>query len=734
MKRLRDITRATLALLLSASLWWAAPLDSAHAWDSICHEYSDATADVAALSGATGRGCEGPLAARGRWRDPTDFLDEHRIIFRHATQLAGLPPETLETFVLTVPTLGNMVDAGGGRSLPEYWPLALDHTNAFTQVEERGFAIDELAQLPDFSYSLNDWAGGNERCPVPELADDPAFNLPLECHSFKTHMGALNSSHFAPQSDGWYRWLHAQALTRADECSAMRNTIWTRMSAIFGEGSATVSDFDARWADLWQQCEAEALALEAVAQHYLQDSWSSGHMWQRWGSATLADLPTWTSTGTDPTSAAWNAQAGDFRRMVGAEMVALLSGTIHGVDAAVYEVSTHIITADMVCYPDDELIGYASGAGTTAAAGDMHLHDVLGDPLSASLFGHDAEWLHDFYDTFFVDDAHTSSAALMTQRDQLMDCAAASVREVYDRFADATSYGDPSLGAATGAAPTMPASCDAPRLTSHALSNGIESPASASLSYAIGVGPATLPGGAVPNDVEAQLFHGYDEIRRVAQLLGKLQPTGTEAANLAWSSFEYEEQVCTVFLGGECTWTTVTRTEPPAELSLLGMRPNGAYATAPGVPPAAYADPVLPWADPGAPDTLVDDTPQQVLASTFHRGHADLWCARMDGDELIALVNRAQDNPGDVPLRDHCIEMVNRHVHLFGANVGLCRMFDPTFAGIWKRSCPTSCPGVGSVVLGTTLSVATEICTVPRDGRIFIDGAVAQENCCGSSF
>ncbi|MFZ5443653.1 MAG: hypothetical protein ACOZQL_26840 [Myxococcota bacterium] len=40
-----------------------------------------------------------------------------------------------------------------------------------------------------------------------------------------------------------------------------------------------------------RECELEALSLEAVGQHYLQDAWSMGHMWERWGSATLADFP-----------------------------------------------------------------------------------------------------------------------------------------------------------------------------------------------------------------------------------------------------------------------------------------------------------------------------------------------------------------------------------------------------------------------------------------------------------
>ena len=38
-----------------------------------------------------------------------------------------------------------------------------------------------------------------------------------------------------------------------------------------------------RFTEYWRQCETEALAIEAYAQHYMQDSFSSGHMWERWG-------------------------------------------------------------------------------------------------------------------------------------------------------------------------------------------------------------------------------------------------------------------------------------------------------------------------------------------------------------------------------------------------------------------------------------------------------------------
>lgn len=644
----------------------------AQAWDSVCHQWDDPTQPVAKLGTPHDRGCEGVAAAHGRWRDPVHYLDEHRVALQHAAQLAGLPDGILETVVLAVPTLGNKVDDGDGKKFPQLRPIPLDYSKVVARFERRGFSLDELAQLPDFSYSLADWAGGNERCPIPELATDPVFGNNQLCHQFKTHLGALNSSHFPPQSDRWYRYLHNLAKDRALDCQTMRS----KAMAAFTDPMAAKA-FDNRWHDIWRECEIETLAIEAVAQHYLQDSWSSGHMWQRWGSASLSDFPDVRSESSSEAARSWNSLPRAGRQLMLAEIVGIFAGTIHGSDPALYEASlesklTPKILADPVCYPTDERIAYVQSSIAVPAAGDMHLHDVLGDPLSGQLFGLDSEALHDHYDSVLTSRKHTSSVALATQKAAMVNCSAAGLREVYDLLGDKSSFGSPTLGAAVSSAPLRPNDgCDSPRLNARALSLGIESQSWASRSYSTAKDHGGVLLDGVPKDIDARAFHSYDELRRVAQLLAIHQPGSTAAAELHWDRFDYVVDECEYVDVDACvSRRTVSYSEPPGDLVFFerdgadGIARNQRFAAAPGERPAPIADPPLPWGDPSAPGRLVDDSQEQVLAATFHRAHAPLWCARTDAGELKDLEDRTKSAAGDnkLALCQVCTEVVARHV------------------------------------------------------------------------
>jgi hypothetical protein len=138
----------------------------------------------------------------------------------------------------------------------------------------RTMSVPEFAALPDFSYSLTDWVTGNEGC-------DPYSDTDFErCHQFTTHMGALNSSHFVPQSRRFYEHYHLLALDRAAACAALEDSLEAAQP-----GAAD------RFESVLLACETEAMVLEAIGQHYLQDAWSMGHMWERWGGPELADHP-----------------------------------------------------------------------------------------------------------------------------------------------------------------------------------------------------------------------------------------------------------------------------------------------------------------------------------------------------------------------------------------------------------------------------------------------------------
>lgn len=89
------------------------------------------------------------------------------------------------------------------------------------------------------------------------------------CHEYFPHIGMLNSNHMVPQARRFYDHYHRLALQRAAQCAT-----------VFDDLSAAHRD---RFRPYVLACEKQALALEAVGQHFLQDAWSMGHMWERWG-------------------------------------------------------------------------------------------------------------------------------------------------------------------------------------------------------------------------------------------------------------------------------------------------------------------------------------------------------------------------------------------------------------------------------------------------------------------
>jgi hypothetical protein len=186
-------------------------------------------------------------------------------------------------------------------------------------------------------------------------------------------MGPVNSNHFLPQAQDAFRHYHGLALTRAAECAA----VGARLAG-------------SRFADVARACEVEALALEAVAQHFLQDAWSMGHMWQRWGSTELADFP-------GPT-------AEDRRDR--AVLVALVSGFFHGARSVLQALPgwTTLDVNDALCAPWDD-VQFRTADGV--------LGQGIGDNYVALL------------------SPNTSNSTWDVQGKAFFDCATSAVLEVY---------------------------------------------------------------------------------------------------------------------------------------------------------------------------------------------------------------------------------------------------------------------------------------------------------------
>lgn len=342
--------------------------------------------------------CEqGFQAARGRW---IDAHDEHRQLWVKSAELAGLPAAAAEPFTLRAFTGSATVDVAGAQE-PALWPV--DFRDAKKVLDRPGpRTAGEFAQLPDFSYSLWDWARGNEDCPLGPGANGPI--APNVCHTFETHMGALNSNHFPPQSGEFFAHYHALAVARAKECSAL---------------SQKLGNARERFTDVLVACEQEALVLEAVGHHFLQDAWSMGHMWERWGSPDPPEFH------ADP----WGELA-----------VGIFSGLIHGARGSLEGlIGTEV--NDAMCAPDFEVRWRRPNEPVPIPA--------IGDDYLGELFG----------------------GGYPEQYHALFSCTASAIRDVYEAF------GTAALGPAEPMDPSLQrvdvaADCFRQRATNRALRAG----------------------------------------------------------------------------------------------------------------------------------------------------------------------------------------------------------------------------------------------------------------------
>lgn len=488
---------------MSALLLLALGAGPAHAWQSHC--YVD----------AEDRLCDdGYEKARHGWLSSREHPDidqpEHAQLFLEALVESGVPQ-----------TINNPITLHHGASaeLLEDWLFfqSIDPVAEEPAVTvERVVTPMEMAQLPDHSYTLWDWARGNETCPP-----DPGWDV-QECHGFTAHMGALNSSHFPPQSQFFYAHYHALAVDRAGECATL---------------SAALPEDDARLQRTVLACEQEAMLLEAIGQHYLQDAWSAGHMWERWGAPEVDDFP----------------------NMLTAFLIGSYSGTWHGAKAVLQKLPVAEWTTwdDPLCAP--------------APTGH---HVEFRDPLDGEL--HEA--LGDIFRPLLRE-----GGTYDHQRAGLMGCSIAGMREVY--AATGRAHGPleeadhPELLA--GRDPTGE-TCFGQRVTNGSLDLGAqihrkEFPNQTVVAdRALSVLMPTLlqykapDSYAVDDRTTARLRRDMSVARALLAFAGEHRADGTDAASGGLSA-------------------------------LNGMDPNSTYAPDPAHlgdtdhPPAGWLDPSLPW-------------------------------------------------------------------------------------------------------------------------------------------
>lgn len=623
----RDWIRVAIALCTLA------PAPS-RAWDVRCED-------------AAGVPCpDGLAAARTTWNPHPRA--EHRAMLERTLGLAGLPADFQLPFRLTVFTAGDTL-AGGYPTLRPV-PVLADRTH------ERETSVPAMASLPDFSYTLWDWASGNEGCPPDPLNPDP-----IDCHKYETHIGWLNSNHMLPQGQRFYEHLHRLALERARACRQ------------------TFDDVPAlhipRFAPYVRACEKQALVIEAVGQHYLQDAWASGHMWERWGGPEVTDF-------------------GGNRGLGFA--VATLTGLIHGAKASLDVTPVFSLLAPWddplnAPHPDVEYVdgGLGPGTGPLAGVGDVFMPELLG--------------------------VVPSGFDLTLQRRALFGCAVDGVRGVYGETAQLHGpMTAPNDAEADLARDVDTPACWSQRVTNRALGAGCgihqgHYPSTNQLALDI------TPGGFLVLLAETQ----------VAPLVAGAQPLTSPLLDDFRADAAF---ACSLALALAADPTTADGTDLASGgfPSIAGIEPNSFYARGgtadPTNLPASWADPFLPW-NLSETDAALREQ-KEALNLTFADAHAADRCRDLTEAQLLTFrdaVQLAKDASAGAEVVaarcGQCAQMVTPHLR-FGIPVNhdprreaFCTFVGPAAAAfVYTEENPATFTGGEPTDLGALLVAASTWC------------------------
>ncbi|HEY2511065.1 MAG TPA: hypothetical protein VGI39_09425 [Polyangiaceae bacterium] len=590
----------------------------------------------------------------GEWQSFT--TPEHMLITQAAASIAGFDGLGLMShpYWTRYPTRGDYVTSPSD-SLhflvgASYVPSPLAAANGAVS---RPYYLPELAQLPDASFSVSDWAAGNETCPVPGVAattpggagafgnGTAAFDAVM-CHDFGKLLGTINTSHFKGSNQVYWSWYHGLALQRMAVCSSMA----TALTPYFSAGDLAAENTEVN------ECEREAMIYEMFAQHFLQDAWSTGHMWKRWGSPELTDYPA-----DFGNTAAWMAKYPDenlaARRMVESVIVGVASGEIHGTKA----VSQSTLVGYIPLASDDPL-----------SAPTMHLPFTSGDlPVKWNSGGALFPGAGDYYWAplpTFQKPSISADSTFTEQRKRLLGCAARSMRDVY--------LAGPRLSGPLGASSSVegmsidsidPSSdfCWGQWATNQSMLGAL-APFFVSRMW----GPLGLIG-----DVVAP----FANLLVVSKLPEKFEST-------PGSSFtpEYLSDVLSLYsdqwvletiqlqnmftlndiVDGDDDTSTAQLNGPLGPLKLLGVAPNHLVNPAPGLPPSTYADRSAP------PRADESSYPQDYFVQRmFRRSHLAETCTESSAGAVAALRQRcveAAASGGDPEACTACVEAAEPHM------------------------------------------------------------------------
>jgi hypothetical protein len=404
------------------------------------------------------------LRARKTSDDPT--LGEHYLIAKAVANLAGLSRLAIfEPFWVRYPTQNAYLASPLGDKpsdnflVSQSWQPAsnlLSSTQAL-----RSISLLDLAQLPDNFNNLADWAEGNELCPLSGLEGAFSGSLVQNCHDFGVVMGAINATHFAPLNRQSWQYYHSLAMQRMAQCSKLARLIqpfYTANEPVVCAPGTPITQCDPMRNNWYQvmhgnatemhECEREAMAYEMVAQHFMHDAWSSGHMWKRWGKANFSqfdsEFPEYSGSADVP------VENHAPRRAAIAVMTAAISGEIHGAKPIMLATARGWIgpVADGIFWlgvGDDPLCGPTYNFfrpppfDNTIWTRDVEWRSTAGTPFpgAGDLFWAPLASSEFFPASVSLDDKYRE------QRSRLLECAAASMLEAYNASGALHAYGEP---------------------------------------------------------------------------------------------------------------------------------------------------------------------------------------------------------------------------------------------------------------------------------------------------
>lgn len=521
--------------------------------------------------------------------EATELGNEHGRLLSQAMVYAGLP-----------------VDLSGRL---DYWVDENEFPALLSNVEmlkTREYNLRGMSGLPDHSYSIWDWASGNLTCPIGA----PFSASPTRCHTFKTHMGAVNANHFMPQSQRTYEHYHNLALNRARQCADL--TIALDDAVASGSIASGLGPYD-----YIMECEREALLFEIFGQHFLQDSWAVGHMWERWGSS-------------------------DIRRYDSLELaqrVAAGAGLIHGAEALAGR---------------DVFLGVTPGP---SRIGRDDLSSGVADDIAFDSLGSLSNGIGDLY----AESLLTTPSSFQVQSDKLFRCSAAGLRTVYSqtlmRSGEMNPYSGPG-GSPVTEPELLGESCFGQRATNSAMLSGvgISNAPDIALSLLAYIALVTPPSQADFLDGDVGSVEEDQLTRLNRQFVSELLRLSSRAALEELTTDPNEDRPIRDYASGRGIFE-----------SFMGVGPNSEFNTdiAPYVDPALDINvewPLDETRESTGASRNFDAQPSRLLSRVFHKSHMVGWCSDPEANPETL---RAQylENPSSTKL-DLCTEFASRHVRL----------------------------------------------------------------------